>query len=193
VGPILPDHRKRPEHGGPGRAPIWRCAIIAGVADPHLEPQAWTLPRIPASAGALIRDRAGRILVVNPTYKPHWTIPGGQVEADGESPWEACRREAREECGLELASGRLACVDFLAPKREREGGVRFLFDCGTFDDSELAEIVLQPDELSEYRLLPLQQARALLSGPVGRRVLAAVAAEHCVYLENGRTPKTITP
>ena len=88
------------------------------------------LPAIPVSAGALIFDRAGRLLILKPTYKTGWTIPGGVMEADGETPWEACRREVREECGIELHSGRLACMDFRRPKPGRPGGVRYLFDCG---------------------------------------------------------------
>jgi ADP-ribose pyrophosphatase YjhB (NUDIX family) len=163
------------------------------VVDPDVASQAWTLPRIPASAGALIRDGAGRILIVNPTYKPHWTIPGGQIEADGESPWEACQRETREECGLELRGGRLACVDFLTRKPDRDGGMRFLFDCGVLEDAELAAISLQPEELSEYRLATLEEAGALLSGPVRRRVLAAASADRCVYLEDGRPLAAVTP
>jgi 8-oxo-dGTP diphosphatase len=156
------------------------------VVDPDVEPRAWTLPRIPASAGALIRDGAGRILIVNPTYKPHWTIPGGQVEDDGESPWEACRRETREECGLELRGARLACVDFLSRRPDRDSGMRFLFDCGVFEDARLAAVSLQPQELSDYRLATLEEASALLSGPVRRRVLAATGSDRCVYLEDGR-------
>ncbi|MCU0266457.1 MAG: NUDIX hydrolase, partial [Actinomycetia bacterium] len=94
-------------------------------------------PRIPASAGALVWDRTGRLLILDPTYKRGWTIPGGIVEADGETPWEACCRETREECGLEVTRGRLVCVDFLRPRPNRPGGMRFLFDCGTFDDATL--------------------------------------------------------
>ena len=72
------------------------------------------LPGIPVSAGALIFDRAGRLLILKPTYKSGWTIPGGVMEADGESPWEACRREVREETGIDVARGRLAAVDSAA-------------------------------------------------------------------------------
>ena len=55
---------------------------------------------------------AARLLVLKPTYKRHWTIPGGQLEADGETPWQACRRETREECGIEIERGRVVCDDF---------------------------------------------------------------------------------
>jgi ADP-ribose pyrophosphatase YjhB (NUDIX family) len=144
------------------------------------------LPAIPAAAGALIFDGAGRLLVLNPTYKTGWTIPGGVMEADGETPWQACQREVREECGLEVSSGRLACVDFRPPREARPGGIRFLFDCGVADDAALASIVLQAEEISEYRLVPLDEAFELLRGPIRRRVRAAVRKRRCVYLENGR-------
>ena len=55
----------------------------------------YDVPRIPASAGALIYDADARLLILKPTYKKGWTIPGGQID-DGESPWDACRRETRE-------------------------------------------------------------------------------------------------
>ena len=146
------------------------------------------LPRIPASAGALLFDGAGRLLILKPTYKKGWTIPGGQINSDGESPWEACRRETLEECGLELAHGRLACVDFLRPRRTRPGGVRFLFDCGTLTDSQLGAIKLQEAEIEEHRLAELAEALALLSGPLRRRVSAVADGTFgCLYLEDGRS------
>jgi len=144
------------------------------------------LPAIPASAGALIFDGAGRLLILNPTYKSGWSIPGGVMEADGETPWAACRREVREECGLEVRAGRLACVDFRTPRPGRPGGIRFLFDCGVAGDASLAAITLQAAEISEYRLVPLDDAFELLRGPIRRRVRAAVGRRRCVYLEDGR-------
>ena len=144
------------------------------------------LPRIPASAGALVWDRRGRLLILNPTYKGGWTLPGGVIEADGETPWEACRRETLEECGLHVRDGRLVCVDFLRPRLNRPGGMRFLFDCGTFDDEALAGIVLQEEEISEYLLARTDKALRKLSGPVRRRVAAAVAhPKRMQYLEDG--------
>jgi ADP-ribose pyrophosphatase YjhB (NUDIX family) len=142
-------------------------------------------PGIPVSAGALIFDRAGRLLILKPTYKSGWTIPGGIMEADGESPWEACRREVREETGLEVSYGRLAAMDFRRPRPGRLGGIRFLFDCGRLSDKELAAVKLQPEEISESRLLPLSDALALLRGPIRRRVQAATSGRNLAYLEDG--------
>jgi 8-oxo-dGTP diphosphatase len=144
------------------------------------------VPAIPVSAGALIFDRAGRLLILKPTYKTGWTIPGGVMEADGETPWDACRREVLEECGIEVSGGRLACMDFRRPRPGRPGGVRYLFDCGRFSDETLAAVVVQAEEVAEFRLTALSSALGLLRGPIRRRVRAATRGKGLVYLEDGR-------
>jgi ADP-ribose pyrophosphatase YjhB (NUDIX family) len=155
---------------------------MIGISEPT-----WQVPRVPASTGALLFDECGRLLVLNPTYKRHWTIPGGQLEADGETPWQACRRETREECGIEIERGRLVCVDFRPPKdARRPGGLRFVFHCGVLGDDQRGRISLQAEEIREYRFVDLDGAAELLSGPVRRRVLACVHADRCLYLEDGR-------
>ncbi len=146
----------------------------------------FVVPRIPASAGALINDGEGRILVLKPTYKSGWTIPGGQVESDGESPWGACQREVLEETGLTVTSGRLVCVDFLRPKPHRPGGVRFVFDCGSVHALPHGDIVLEAEEIGEHRWVEPDEASRLLSGPVGRRVGQVLGTAGLVYLEDGR-------
>jgi ADP-ribose pyrophosphatase YjhB (NUDIX family) len=151
-----------------------------------MEQAQYEIPRIPASAGALIFDAAGRLLILKPTYKAGWTIPGGQVEADGETPWEACRREAREESGVEIDTGRLACVDFLRPREGRPGGMRFLFDCAVLDEAKLRQVEAQAEEIAEFGFVPVAEALELLSGPLRRRVRAALGARTCQYLEDGR-------
>ena len=74
------------------------------------------------------------LLILKPTYKSGWTIPGGVMEADGESPWEACQREVREETGLEVSRGRLAAHGLPPRPGGPPGGIRFLFDCGQVSD-----------------------------------------------------------
>src|SRR3954453_14638908 len=116
------------------------------------------VPRIPASAGALVWDRKSRLLILKPTYKSGWTLPGGIVEGDGETPWEACQREACEEGGLRVRRGRLVLGGFLRPRPGRPGGMRFLFDCGSFAEPALAGIVLQKEEIGEYRFARPERA-----------------------------------
>ena len=143
-------------------------------------------PRIPASAGALIYDRRGHLLILKPTYKAGWTIPGGVMEADGETPWEACQREVTEECGLTVQRARLAAVDFRRPRPGRPGGLRFLFDCGRLPDDMFSAIKLQAGEISEYRLVRPREAAGLLRKPIRRRVRAAWRGGTTIYLEEGR-------
>jgi len=153
----------------------------------------FVLPRIPASAGALIGNGAGALLILKPTYKSGWTVPGGQLEEDGETPWEGCRREVSEETGLVVHTGRLACVDFLRPRSHRPGGLRFLFDCGSVGPDQVEGIVLQAEEISECRWVTPDEAGHRLSGPVGRRVHQALLHPGgTVYLEDGRPVDEVT-
>jgi 8-oxo-dGTP diphosphatase len=164
------------------------------VADSEL-----VLPAVPVSVGALIFDRKGRLLILKPIYKSGWTIPGGVMEANGETPWQACQREVLEECGLELTAARLACMDFRLPRDGNPGGIRYLFDCGALDDSALAGVVLQLTEISAHRLVPVTDAMTLLRKPIRRRVKAvrkrngAVRTHAVVYLENGRPVPAVRP
>jgi 8-oxo-dGTP diphosphatase len=60
--------------------------------------------------GAIIRDEAGRILLIKRGHEPEagrWSLPGGRVEP-GESDEEAVVREVLEETGLAVVCGRLA-------------------------------------------------------------------------------------
>jgi ADP-ribose pyrophosphatase YjhB (NUDIX family) len=144
------------------------------------------VPRLPVSVGAMIFDAAGRLLVLEPTYKSGWTLPGGQMEADGESPWEACAREVREETALVVGRGRLRCVDFLRPRPGHHGGVRLLFDCGEVSSEQVSGIVVRAGEIAQARFADEERALELLRGPVRRRVEAALRSSGVIYLEDGR-------
>lgn len=51
------------------------------------------------SASVLIWDDDGRLLLMREARTRRWQTIGGMVDPD-ESPWDAARREAREESGL---------------------------------------------------------------------------------------------
>ena len=64
------------------------------------------------AVGAIIFDADGRVLVVQRGRPPGvglWTVPGGRVER-GETLVQAVAREVREETGLDVEVGTLACV-----------------------------------------------------------------------------------
>jgi 8-oxo-dGTP diphosphatase len=141
-----------------------------------------------SASGCILRDYSGRILLVKPTYKPGWEIPGGMVEAN-ESPVQACLREAREEIGLEVVLGRLLCVDYVGVQVAPLERLMFVFDAGVISDLEVAQIVLPADELSEFRFVTLAESQELLPERLALRVRQSlIALEHppqTVYLENG--------
>lgn len=153
--------------------------------------QTYELPRLPVSSGAMIWDGEDRLLIVRPTYKSGWSLPGGVMQDDGETPWQACQREVREETGLLVVAGRLAAVDCRPARPDRSLALRYLFDCGRLPAGDLARIRLQADEISEHRFAALDEALRLLRRPIRRRVAAATASEHCVYLEDGAQPADV--
>ncbi len=64
-----------------------------------------------ACAGAVVRDEAGRILLVLRGREPSrglWSLPGGRLEP-GETAEAALVREVREETGLEVTVGEAVC------------------------------------------------------------------------------------
>ena len=68
------------------------------------------LPKKRMAAGVVFFDANKNLLVVKPTYKDHWTIPGGVIE-ENESPYETCVREVKEEFGLEIKTLTFLVVD----------------------------------------------------------------------------------
>ena len=146
-----------------------------------------SLPRKRLAAAALLLSERGEVLIVKPTYRDDWLVPGGTVEA-GESPHIACQREVAEEIGLDRALGRLLCVEYRPVDGVITEAVHFLFDGGTVTDAEARGIVLPPAELAEWRFAPLAEALALLHPKLGRRVvfgLRARASGTTLYLEDG--------
>ncbi len=152
---------------------------LDAVTDPT---STFATPRV--AAGALFLDGAGRVLLVHPTYKDTWDIPGGYVER-GESPAAACRREISEELGLDRTPHRLITVDW-AP-HEREGDkMLFLFDCGDLGADE-QRIQLDGDELDRWEWVELDQLDSYVLPRIARRIRTAKGGgTSASYLEHGQ-------
>ncbi|GAA3923954.1 hypothetical protein GCM10022244_37000 [Streptomyces gulbargensis] len=139
------------------------------------------LPRVLAAAAVLLRDAAGRVLVVEPNYRPHWSLPGGTIESDaGETPRQAARRETVEEIGLDVEPGALLAVDWV-PGADRPPIVAYVYDGGVLSGERLARIRVQEEELLSWKLIGRDEIPAHLPGGRGLRVLAALDV-----LESGR-------
>ena len=112
------------------------------------------------------------MLLVKPTYKDAWEIPGGLVEA-GESPRAAAARELREELGLDVEIGRLLVVDWDAPAWLPDDGLMLVFAAAPFDTSR---ITLASEELGSWEWCHRQAVRERLLDYKARRIEAALEA-----------------
>lgn len=83
--------------------------------------QIHTLPTKRMATGALI-TRGNEILIVEPTYKENWEIPGGAIEKD-ESPREALQRELLEELGIQATIGRPLVIEYQSSTKEKSESV----------------------------------------------------------------------
>jgi 8-oxo-dGTP diphosphatase len=113
-------------------------------------------PRV--SAGAILTDEAGRVLLVDPTYKPYWNLPGGHVD-EGETPHLACQRELREELGLDIEPGDLLVHAYLAVPG-REPHIYYVFNGGVLTSEQQKSIRLQSSELAAHRFSAPQEIPA---------------------------------
>jgi ADP-ribose pyrophosphatase YjhB (NUDIX family) len=163
---------------------------------PHLLPATEyyaSLPKQIASAGVIIHDGAGRIMLVRPSYSDEtWEIPGGALDA-GEDPWRTARREVKEELGLDLMPGRLLVVDW-APEQDdgRPALVNFVFDGGALTLEQADQHVkLNRDELAEWQFTTDGQWDELLIPRLARRLRACsqtITTGITIYLHDGWDP-----
>ncbi|WP_149183466.1 NUDIX hydrolase [Streptomyces sp. TRM49041] len=141
------------------------------------------------ASGAVFFDADGRVLLVRPSYKPMWEIPGGYIET-GESPLAACQREVEEELGITPTIGPLLVIDW-APSPAEGDKVLYIFDGGELSAEDTASIKLAPDELLAAEFHPVDALDQLLIPRLARRVKQAVATRRhgrTVYLEHGEQP-----
>lgn len=138
------------------------------------------------AAGVLLFDGDGRVLLVDPTYKAGWEIPGGYVRP-GETPGEGAARELKEELGLGCPVGRLLVVDW-APHPAEGDKVLFVFDGGVMAEDDRGRVAPDGVEIGAYAFFREDAIDTVLVPRLARRVHAAFAARRggmTVYLEHG--------
>lgn len=133
------------------------------------------LPRKVMSAGVLLRDEAGRVLLVEPSYKPGWEIPGGIVER-GEPPWVTAARELHEEVGLERSLRRLLVVDHVPPDDDQAPErIAYVFDGGLIHDDDIGRLAFSA-EIVSAELCTLEAVRTRTKQLLADRLAAGVDA-----------------
>lgn len=148
------------------------------------------LPKKYMASGALIFNKNGDLLILHPSYKNNWEIPGGIVEA-GESPHEACEREIKEEIGLDIKVSRLLCVDYSINFEEVEN-LQFIFDAGVLNEDQINNIHFLDNEIKGYEFIDIRsdkgRKKILDRERLGLRILRAIEAREngtAYYLNKG--------
>ncbi|HEY0813309.1 MAG TPA: NUDIX hydrolase [Pseudonocardia sp.] len=136
----------------------------------------------------LFTDAHGQVLVVKPTYKQGWELPGGAVE-DDESPRRAAAREVFEELHLHCVPGPVLALDYVSAAASSAGteGLVVVFDGGTLTQDPAA-LQLASDELAAAMFADAVAREQRLPALQARRAAAALAARatgRTVYLEDG--------
>ncbi|MFI9829586.1 NUDIX domain-containing protein [Streptomyces sp. NPDC051913] len=129
-----------------------------------------------ASCTALITDADGRILVVDPTYKDGFDLPGGMVLA-GETQIEGLERELAEELYLtSVGVGRLLVVDQVPAARYGRAMVVTVFHVGPLAEEQCTSLRFVDGEIGAAEFLPIDEALGRLPHRLARRITAAHAA-----------------
>lgn len=132
--------------------------------------QRFATPRV--ASCAVVQNAGGRVLLVRPTYKPGWDLPGGYVER-GESPAAGCQRELHEEVGLVLAVANLVAVDWYRTSDEGDKIV-YVFDGGVLGSDSAVQV--DGREIDQWSWCAPHQWSQLLPQRTARRLSAAVGA-----------------
>ncbi len=122
-------------------------------------------------AGCVFLDGNGRVLLMHRSTpgKRQWELPGGKIK-EGEEPWEAAVREAREELGVEAAIAmELGSREFI----EGAEVMRYSWFLATFDSGE-PKVVEQEkfDKLGYFSFKELDGMKPELSANVRNLVRA---------------------
>ncbi|SDO57465.1 Acetyltransferase (GNAT) domain-containing protein [Pedococcus dokdonensis] len=144
-----------------------------------------SLPTKRAIAQGVLRDREGRVLLCELTYKAEWDLPGGVVDPS-ESPATCLVREVREELAIDVEVQGLLAVNWLPPWRGWSDATVFVFDLGVADPDLIARTTLERREIRALHFAAEEEWEARVA-PYNQRLLAFLAthAGPTAYLEDG--------
>ncbi len=147
-----------------------------------------SLPKKRMASGAILFNANDEILIVKPSYKEEWLLPGGIIELN-ESPRAACIREVKEEIDLDVVDLKLACIDYTFPEHRPDDSLQFVFNGGILSDEQINDIVIDGKEIIDYKFCSIEAAVSFVNNRSKLRIPNAIEAINnntVVYLEQGK-------
>ncbi|MBI2984898.1 MAG: NUDIX hydrolase [Candidatus Kerfeldbacteria bacterium] len=145
------------------------------------------MPKKRISAGMVFLNSRNEVLLVKPSYKKVWVIPGGVV-GQYESPRDGCIRETREEIGLRIEKPEFIGVVHAPRPTDNDDVMHFFFYGGTLPDD--IKLDLQADELDSYQFVSVDEVPKLTVKQFGPRLtilLRAIQSKQAAYFQEEET------
>jgi ADP-ribose pyrophosphatase YjhB (NUDIX family) len=120
-----------------------------------------TIPKKRMSAGVLFFNKEGMILILKPSYKDNWTLPGGVCNKN-ESPRQTGEREVKEEINIEVKLKRLVAVNYNRAKGDVDENMLWWFYGGILDERQIKQVKVDGEEILEYRFVKPEEAKKLV-------------------------------
>lgn len=140
------------------------------------------LPEKRVIGHVVFTDALGRVLLVEPTYKPDWELPGGIVEA-GESPAVGARRELEEELGFSVPLGTPALVDWMPPYLGWSDAIEFIWHAGALPAG--SRLAPPTGELRGFHWVDPAELPRRVTPLSARRIPLVLAATTTVFTVDG--------
>lgn len=141
------------------------------------------IPKKRISAGVIFVNSRQEILMVKPTYKSVWVIPGGVIN-QYESPQDGAVREVREETGLVITRPTFIGVVHAPRPGEQDDVMHFFFSGGVLPDD--VHLTLQAEELAEWKFIPVAEMSKYAVPQFAQRfslLLKAITEQRPVYMQ----------
>jgi 8-oxo-dGTP diphosphatase len=150
-----------------------------------MKEEVYQYPKKQMASGAIIYDSYGKILIVKPSYKNCWHLPGGVIE-EFESPYSACVREVKEETNLSIVPKKLKAINHLGIESEKVDALVFIFDCGSICQYEKESIRVPAQEIEEYRFIDNREIAQYLDVRMAEIIQNCLNSgnQNTLYMEN---------
>lgn len=146
-----------------------------------------TLPRKRMSAGGIILNPNNEVILVKPSYKNLWLLPGDVIE-QLESPLDAIKRELREEISLDIDPIKLMFISYIKGKTKYEEALCFIFNFGTINNTMVKKIKIYNNEIIDFKFFKLNEIDNIVSENTKKAIHIAYNdfnKNGTYYVENG--------